>query len=465
MPNNKLTPDTLNTLDALWKLEKIILDTLDFREVVQKVVDAILTELGYLDLGYKVVVLALVDEDEQVLKRVSLSQTTEARKTREVSELPFDQIVIPLNEEKNLCIKALKEGTVQITQYFPDILTPPISPENAIASQKNAGIKTSMVYPLQIKGKSIGIMIFSMNKREEEVTDQEKALLRYFSDLVAMAVQNSKLYSHLEVERSQLKILNEKLEQLDRLKDDFLSVASHELRTPMTIIKSYLWMLNAGKGGQLNQKQTEYLNKAVTSTERMIALINDMLNISRMEQGRVEFDIKKLDIVELIRDILVDLKVKADERKIYLELENQNEQMFGFTDLGKFTEILINLIGNSLKFTREGGIKVKVTEDDNYVNVSVIDTGAGISIEDQKHLFHKFGRLDNSYQTVAESGGTGLGLYIVKLYIEGMRGTVQASSDGINKGSTFSFTIPKSPPPAQPKTDLTKQPEVTIVKN
>ena len=465
MPNNKLTPDTLNTLDALWKLEKIILDTLDFREVVQKVVDAILTELGYLDLGYKVVVLALVDEDEQVLKRVSLSQTTEARKTREVSELPFDQIVIPLNEEKNLCIKALKEGTVQITQYFPDILTPPISPENAIASQKNAGIKTSMVYPLQIKGKSIGIMIFSMNKREEEVTDQEKALLRYFSDLVAMAVQNSKLYSHLEVERSQLKILNEKLEQLDRLKDDFLSVASHELRTPMTIIKSYLWMLNAGKGGQLNQKQTEYLNKAVTSTERMIALINDMLNISRMEQGRVEFDIKKLDIVELIRDILVDLKVKADERKIYLELENQNEQMFGFTDLGKFTEILINLIGNSLKFTREGGIKVKVTEDDNYVNVSVIDTGAGISIEDQKHLFHKFGRLDNSYQTVAESGGTGLGLYIVKLYIEGLRGTVQASSDGINKGSTFSFTIPKSPPPAQPKTDLTKQPEVTIVKN
>ncbi|RJR26322.1 sensor histidine kinase [candidate division WWE3 bacterium] len=443
MPNNKLNPDTLNTLEALWKLEKIILDSLDFHDVVQKVVDAILTELGYLDLGYKVVVLALVDEERQVLKRVSLSSTLEAQKTREVSELPFELIVIPLTEKNNLCIKALQEGTVQITHYFPDILTPPISPENALASQKNAGIITSMVYPLKIRGKTIGVMIFSMNKAEDAVSDQEKALLRYFTDLVAMAVQNSRLYSNLENERSQLKFLNDRLEQLDKLKDDFLSVASHELRTPMTIIKSYLWMLNSGKAGELLPKQKEYLYKAVSSTERMIALINDMLNVSRMEQGRVVFDIKRLDIVDLLKETLSDFKLKAEEKGIYLEICCEDKQIFAYTDSGKLTEIITNLVGNSLKFTRSGGIKVQIEEDENNVKVSVIDTGAGISEEDQKRLFHKFGRLDNSYQTVAESGGTGLGLYIVKLYVEGMKGTVRAYSEGINMGSTFTFTLPK----------------------
>jgi signal transduction histidine kinase len=447
----KLTPDVINTLESLWKLEKIILDTLDFREVLQKVVDAILHELGYLHLGYKVVVLALIDEESNTLKRVSLSQTEEARKTREVSEMPFEDIVIPMDADKNLCIKAIKENQVQITHHFPDILTPPISEENALESQKNAGIKTSMVYPLNVRGKTIGIMIFSMVKGEEEVTQDEKNLLKYFTDLVALAVENAKLYSNLEKESLQLEEANKKLKKayddllkLDKLKDEFLSVTSHELRTPMTIIKSYIWMVAQNKAGDINEKQKEYLEKAMEGVERMLNLINDMLNISRIEQNKVKFEKERFNLAECIKQVIEDFKLETEENSIYLNYCCENDQIDVIADKNKVIEVITNLIGNSIKFTKDGGITVEIEESKDQILVSVKDTGAGVNKDDLKRLFHKFGRLDSSYQTVAESGGTGLGLYIVKLYIEGMGGKVGAESEGKNKGSNFWFLLPKA---------------------
>lgn len=236
-----------------------------------------------------------------------------------------------------------------------------------------------------------------------------------------------------------------KEKQLEQAKDDFISVASHELRTPMTIIKSYLWMLTAQKGGPLNTKQYEYLVKATNATQRMIDLINDTLSISRLEQGRVEFSIKKFDLTEAIYEFTTELSIKAQERKIYLKIA-VNKQFTVYADRDKVGEVVTNLIGNSIKFTREGGVEIKAEDTGDFIKVSIVDTGAGMNITDQKSLFLKFGRLDNSYQTVAESGGTGLGLYIVKLYIEGMGGEVGAYSEGVKKGSTFWFTLPKNKP-------------------
>src|SRR3989339_201595 len=419
MAAQKFSLTSYENLQSLWKLERLILDSLDFHTTTEQVVNSILTELNYLDPSYKVAVLALIDQENQVLKRVALSQTQEAKKTREVSNVPFEKIITPLSAKQNLCIKAMDENKTQITDYFPDILTPPISPENAIESQKNAGLKSSLIFPLQVRGKTIGIMIFSLTKNTSEIQEDEKELLGHFTDLVALAVQNSKLYSQLDRDSRELALANDKLQILDKTKDDFMSVASHELRTPMTIIKSYLWMLRNGKAGDLNPKQQEYLLKTANSTERMINLINDMLNISRIEQGRMKFTVKRIDICK---------------------------RVMVYTDEDKIKESIINLLGNALKFTKQGGITVSTEEEGNFVKVKVTDTGAGLSTEDQQRLFKKFGRLDNSYQTVAESGGTGLGLFIVKTYIEKMGGEVGVYSAGTNKGSTFWITISKTRP-------------------
>jgi PAS domain S-box-containing protein len=233
--------------------------------------------------------------------------------------------------------------------------------------------------------------------------------------------------------------------ELEQIKDDFLSVASHELRTPMTIIKSYLWMLQGGKYGKLSAKQDKYVDVAMHGTERLINLVNDMLNISRIEQGRMKFEITRTDIAEVVKETIEELKIRAKTQNIYLKSEILGEKSTkAYGDANKIKEIIVNLVGNSLKFTKQGGITLILEPQTESIKVSVVDTGTGISAEDQKALFTKFGRLDNSYTKVAESGGTGLGLHIVKLYIEAMGGKVGAESEGDGKGSTFWFTLTKS---------------------
>ncbi|KKS22568.1 MAG: Sensor histidine kinase VicK [candidate division WWE3 bacterium GW2011_GWA1_41_8] len=233
-----------------------------------------------------------------------------------------------------------------------------------------------------------------------------------------------------------------KEKQLDKTKDDFISITSHELRTPLTIIKSYLWMLEQGRGGPMNEKQTGYLSKAIRGAERMLNLVNDTLNLARIEQGKIAFKMEQITLNDFFKEILEEFKIKTDEKGLYLKLNVGAGVPNIYADRNKLREIIINFLGNSIKFTQEGGISIaaeKVNHDT--VKILVTDTGKGISREDIPRLFSKFGRLDNSYQTIAETGGTGLGLYITKSLVERMGGRIGVSSDGVGLGSTFWFTV------------------------
>jgi signal transduction histidine kinase len=231
---------------------------------------------------------------------------------------------------------------------------------------------------------------------------------------------------------------------LGKMKDEFLSLAAHELRTPITIIKGYLWLLSQEKAGKLNAEQKNYIQTVINSAENMHNLVNDMLNISTIEQGKTTFKIEKLDILQELKANVEGLQIKAKEKNIYLEIKcDEKDSYETFADKTKLVEVFLNLVGNSIKFTKLGGITVLLEKIDNkFVKVSITDTGIGISKEDQPKLFNKFGRIDSSYQTVAEIQGTGLGLYITKQYIEKMGGTIGMESEGVGKGSTFWFMLP-----------------------
>lgn len=236
-------------------------------------------------------------------------------------------------------------------------------------------------------------------------------------------------------------VTREKL--LEKSKDEFISIASHELRTPMTIIKSYLWMIDNAKYGQLNPKQHEYLSKAQGGVQRMLSMINDILNASKIDQGKVQLRIEEIEIREFMERIGQDFELKALEKGLGFKISVDKNCQVVYSDKGKLEEMLTNLLGNSVKFTSAGWVGLKVTkEGDSFVKFEVSDTGKGIEQENLKRLFHKFGRIDNSYQTVAEAGGTGLGLYIVKNIVENMGGSVGAWSEGIGKGAIFWFTLP-----------------------
>jgi len=211
----------------------------------------------------------------------------------------------------------------------------------------------------------------------------------------------------------------------------------------MTIIKSYLWMLGNAKYGQLTEKQLDFLVKAQGGVERMLNMINDTLNASKIDQNALQLRIEELDIRSILESINQDFGIKAQEKGLVFTSQVGENCRYVYTDRGKLQEMLINLLGNSIKFTPTGWIKLTVEKTaDEFIKFTVSDSGKGIDPEDVKRLFHKFGRIDNSYQTVAESGGTGLGLYIVKNLVESMGGTVGVESAGLNKGSTFWLTLP-----------------------
>ena len=241
---------------------------------------------------------------------------------------------------------------------------------------------------------------------------------------------------------------------LENLKDEFISVTSHELRTPMTIIKNYLWMLSSTRGGKLTTIKKNYITKAQKGVERMLKLINDMLDVSRIDQNRLELHPKTVDLVKLLADVVEEFKGKTEEKGLSLKLDVGSEKLDEGgqklevrADEDKLREVIVNFLANAVKFTERGGITIQITNskqqttDSSFVKISVTDTGKGIATEDLEKLFHKFSRISNSYTTAAEAGGTGLGLYITKSLVERMGGEVGVTSTE-GQGSTFWFTLP-----------------------
>lgn len=311
----------------------------------------------------------------------------------------------------------------------------------------------ALILPLLAQKQLLGIVVLGSKKSKDAFTVQDISLLTTIMSQFSNALENAISYSKIkrfnitlseEINKAtnDLKNANLSLENLDKLKDDFVSVASHELRTPMTAIRSYAWMALHRADIPLSQKLERYLYRTLISTERLINLVNDMLNVSRIEAGKIEIDPKSFDIAGLVKEVLEEVSAKADEKRLQLQvLEHPVPKVFADPD--KVHQILLNLIGNSLKFTYPGGIIiVDFFSDGHMVEVSVKDNGAGISKDDLSKLFQKFGRLENSYVSISTSGGTGLGLYISKSLIELMHGKIWASSEGVEKGSTFTLSLP-----------------------
>lgn len=425
-------------LTALRKMDEVMMSsTTNLVEVAQKVTDAISFELGF-EIG----VLALIDETNQVLRRVAMSNTPTGIQAKKALPIRYENLSIPLTFDTNLSIKAIKEGKVQITHNLHDVFVPTLDAQMSARIQQICGLKTSMIYPLRARGKTLGVMIVSIGRLESQMSNYERESIENLIDFVGISLDNAILYQSLEETTTKLQQANIRLKQLDKLKDDFVSMASHELRVPMTAIRSYVWMALNKSDMALSEKMKKYLTRTLVSTERLINLVNDMLNISRIDSGRIEVNPKIIDLIALSSEVVDEVSPKASERGIQI-LVAKDKVPPVFADDDKVHQILLNLVGNALKFTPSGGkIMISFFTDGNMIDVSIKDSGTGISKEDLGSLFQKFGRLDSSYVAMGTSGGTGLGLYICKSLVEVMHGRIWASSEGLNKGTTFTFSLP-----------------------
>ncbi|OGK24990.1 hypothetical protein A3D76_01230 [Candidatus Roizmanbacteria bacterium RIFCSPHIGHO2_02_FULL_37_9b] len=231
---------------------------------------------------------------------------------------------------------------------------------------------------------------------------------------------------------------------LERSKDEFFSIASHELRTPLTAIRGNTALIQQYFSDILKDSTLKDMILDIhDSSIRLIQIVNDFLNVSRLEQGRIEFVNEEFDIRELVLEVFKELEFTAHEKNLFLKFDSeQRNAVKVYADRDRTKEVLINLIGNSLKFTDQGGVTVSILPNPNFLKIAIIDSGRGIPVKNQSLLFHKFQQASEQILTRDFTRGTGLGLYISKLLIEGMEGKIWLENTEEGKGSTFSFTLP-----------------------
>jgi signal transduction histidine kinase len=293
------------------------------------------------------------------------------------------------------------------------------------------GIRALLAVPLLREDRLLGGLVVYRNHPGEfpaEVVD----LLKAFATQSALAIQNARLFRELEDKGRQL-------EAASRHKSEFLANMSHELRTPLNAILGFSEALSDRMFGEINDKQAEYLTDIQESGRHLLSLINDILDLSKIEAGRMELEPSEFDLPTAIANTVTLVRERAQRRGVALGI-GVDERLGAFrADERKLKQVLLNLLSNALKFTPEGGrVDVAAVRLDGAVEISVTDTGIGIAPEDQQAVFEEFRQVGATSRKVE---GTGLGLAITRKFVELHGGRLWVESE-LGKGSRFAFTIP-----------------------
>ena len=298
----------------------------------------------------------------------------------------------------------------------------------------NFGEHTAIVAPMLWEGREIGNIVLG-RVPPRPFSAQEVALLGTFADQAAIAIENARLFHDIQDKSQQLAIANQH-------KSEFLANMSHELRTPLNAIIGFSEVLLEGMFGELNEKQADYLTDIFTSGKHLLSLINDILDLSKIEAGRMELELSTFDVAAAISNAMTLIRERAIQHGVELKLEVVSGLGERRADERKFKQILLNLLSNAVKFTPDGGrIDVRATDlDEDVLQVSVSDTGIGIAPADQATVFEEFRQVGRHYTNKQE--GTGLGLALTRRFVELHGGTLSLHSTP-GEGSTFTFTIPR----------------------
>jgi signal transduction histidine kinase len=233
---------------------------------------------------------------------------------------------------------------------------------------------------------------------------------------------------------------NKKLEQFDRLKDEFVNNVSHELRTPLTIIQESVSVMADGLLGEINENQKKHLGITLVNIERLGIIINDLLDISTIENGKLKLNKENIDINALVEEVVLNFTPQIEKKGLTIKSVVPKDRVDVFVDKEKMIQVLVNLVGNACKFTDKGTIEVSVFENDDKVECRVKDTGIGLAPEDIPRLFSKFEQIGR--EPGAGPKGTGLGLSIAKGIIESHNGQVKVESE-LGQGTSFTVILPR----------------------
>ena len=321
--------------------------------------------------------------------------------------------------------------------HFPDVLggAGVLDGVRSFGLQMGIGNYSQAFAPLLWEGEGVGAL-YVTRIPPVPFSEKELGLLKTFADQAAIAIQNARLFREIQDKSRQLEVANQH-------KSEFLANMSHELRTPLNAIIGFSEVLIERMFGELNDKQDDYLKDIHSSGRHLLSLINDILDLSKIEAGRMELDVSVFDVEQAIANAMTLIRERAQRHGITLGTLAEPRLGDVHADERKFKQIMLNLLTNAVKFTPDGGrVDVRARRLGGMLEVAVIDTGIGIAQEDQQAVFEEFRQVGRHYTNKQE--GTGLGLALTKRFVELHGGTLKVDSE-LGRGSTFTFTIANQP--------------------
>lgn len=442
--------DGYDTQQLLNDLNSSLVTTMDAQAIMRN--SALLLE-HYLKPTY-VYFTTLAEKSSQSSHSVEEFTTSKERK----SQLPLRKLLVTMNHDIT-SIDSLGEQHSKLKQKM-------LSYDASVVIR----LKSSIAHE-----KVLGYLVFGPKKSGNGFNAQDQNVIRIISDVIAIAFQNALHFEEIQqfnvtlqdkVDKvtKELRHANEKLIAMDQTKDDFISMASHQLRTPLTSAKGYVSMVLEGDVGKITKQQRKLLDQAYLSSQRMVYLIADLLNVSRLKTGKFVIEPKPTNLAELVESELEQLKETAKSRELELTYDKPKDFPTLNLDDTKIRQVVMNFVDNAIYYTPNGGhICVCLENKEHTVEFTVVDDGIGVPKSEQHHLFTKFYRAGNARK--ARPDGTGLGLFMAKKVVIAQGGTIIFKTQE-GKGSTFGFSFEKKKlhteqPASASKGDATKRKKKT----
>jgi signal transduction histidine kinase len=424
----------ITSLYTLQKLSRSISSTLEENQIFKKV------ELSYLaDLGFQKALAFLFDEEEKKFSlRLSLGyEEEEAAKIKTFIDAHKEIYSGLIHNEKAVSSIASREN-----------------PADTKNTKEIFGVVSFVFAPILAKEGNPGLIFVGAEKTDMIITEGDEELITILANQIGQALENARLFektwqAHQDLENrveERTRELSKALEEVKKLsqrKNDFVSNVSHELRTPLTSIKGYASILLSGKLGALPEEVGKRLAKINKHSDELVSFVNDLLDLSRIESGKVELKLAPLSLKSVVDEVADLLAVQFKEKQIAFSSESPADLPEVMADYSQIKRTFINLINNSVKYTPQGQIKVTLTKLDKEVQVDVSDTGCGMPESAMDKLFTEFYRVDSVMNQ--EIKGTGLGLAMVKNIVAAHKGKIWVKSK-VGAGTTFSFTLPQAYP-------------------